>query len=241
MRPRGGSRYHRSALASDAPFEESADQAYFRSIEEIFARHRGVPLLLSPADWKVAQGWFEAQVPFDLIDRVFAEVLGRRQERGAKGRVSSLRYFAPAVEAAWQEIRDLVAIGETLPAPDLDVPARLAALGLTLDRAGSSVGREVAERVRALSSPAAYAETVERQLAALDAEMLDRTDRTLPAEDLAAVAAEVTKSVQKLSGRLPAAEIESARDRLRRQAVRRRAGLPLLSLFSPDAEPPPRG
>lgn len=223
-------------MSSDPLFQESPDQAYFRSIEEVFARHRGVPLLLSPADWKVAQGWFEAEVPFDLIDRVFAEVLGRRQERGAKGRVSSLRYFAPAVQAAWHEIRDLAAIGETMPAPSLDVPARLAALGLALDRVGSAVAREVALRVRALSSPAAYAETVERQLAALDAEMLERTDRALSGEDRAAVADEVEKSARKLAGRLPAAEIENALDRLRRQAVRRRAWLPLLSLFSPDAE-----
>jgi len=222
---------------ADEPFPESPDQTYFRTIEEIFARHRAVPLLLSPVDWKVAQGWFEAEVPFDLIDRVFAEVLGRRQERGAKGRVSSLRYFAPAVEAAWQEIRDLAAIGETMPAPALDVPARLAALGAALDRAGAAAAGEIAPRVRELSSTAAYAETVERQLAALDAEMLERTDRAFGAEDLAAVAAEVEKSLRKLAGRLPAAEIENARERLRRQAVRRRAGLPLLSLFSPDAEP----
>ncbi|HEV7671538.1 MAG TPA: hypothetical protein VGS22_23715 [Thermoanaerobaculia bacterium] len=227
-------------MAADPTFPESPDQAYFRAIEEIFARHRGVPLLLSPADWKVAQGWFEAEVPFDLIDRVFAEVLGRRQERGAKGRVSSLRYFAPAVEAAWQEIRDLTAIGETLPAPALDVPARLAALGAALGRVGSETAgapEEIAARVRALSSPGAYAETVERQLAALDAEMLERTDRAFGSGDQAAVEAEVEKSLKKLAGRLPAAEIENARDRLRRQAVRRRAGLPLLSLFSPDAEP----
>jgi hypothetical protein len=224
-------------LGVDDPFPESPDQAYFRTIEEIFARHRAVPLLLSPADWKVAQGWYEAEVPFDLIDRVFAEVLGRRRERGAKGRVSSLRYFAPAVEAAWQEIRDLVAIGETMPAPALDLPARLEALGAALDRTGAAAG-ETAARVRALSSPGAYAETVERQLSALDAEMLERTDRALSAEDLAAVAAEVEKSRKKLAGRLPAAEIENARERLRRQAVRRRAGLPLLSLFSPDADAP---
>jgi hypothetical protein len=224
-------------LAAEDPFPESPDQAYFRTIEEIFARHRAVPLLLSPADWKVAQGWFEAEVPFDLIDRVFAEVLGRRRERGAKGRVSSLRYFAPAVETAWQEIRDLTAIGETMPAPALDVPARLEALAAALDNVGTGVAEEIAARVRALSSPAAYAETVERQLAALDAEMLERTDCAFGAEDLAAVAAEVEKSLHKLAGRLPAVEIENARERLCRQAVRRRAGLPLLSLFSPDAEP----
>ncbi len=225
-------------MAADPNFSESPDQAYFRTIEEIFARHRAVPMLLSPADWKVAQGWFEAEVPFDLIDRVFGEVLGRRHERGAKGRVSSLRYFAPAIEAAWQEIRELTAIGETLPAPALDVPARLAALAAALDRAGGAATGEIATRVRALSSPGAYAETVERQLAALDAEMVERTDRGLPPEDLAAVVSEIEKSLKKLAGRLPAAEIENARDRLRRQAVRRRAGLPFLSLFSPDAEGP---
>ncbi len=223
-------------LAAETLFPESPDQAYFRAVEEIFARHRGVPLILSPADWQVAHGWFESGVPFELIDRVFGEVLARRKERGGKGRVSSLRYFAPAVESGWQEIRELQAVGESLPAPALDLPERLATLAAALDRTPAAAGRDVAQRVRALAVPSAHAEGIERELATLDAEMLERADRDLSSEGLAAVAADVERSLKKLAARLPSEEIEAARERLRRQAVRRRTRLPLLSLFSPDAE-----
>ncbi|MBV8200232.1 MAG: hypothetical protein JOZ15_06380, partial [Acidobacteria bacterium] len=40
------------------------------------------------------------------------------------------------------------------------------------------------------------------------------------------------------AGRLAAAEIERARARLARQVLRERLGLPMLSLFSPEARPP---
>ena len=221
-------------MADDPIFLESPEQAYFKVIEEMLVRWRGASVTVRPADWHVAARWYEMGIPLDLIDRVIGEVVALRKERKVKGRLASLHYCAPAVETAWEEIRELVALGETVPAPALDVPARLAALASALERVGAE---EIAAKVRSLSPPGTLAETVERQLAALDAEMLERTDRAFGAEDLAAVAAEVEKRLHKLAGRLPAAEIENARERLRRQAVRRRAGLPLLSLFSPDAEP----
>jgi len=47
----------------------------------------------------------------------------------------------------------------------------------------------------------------------------------------------VEKTLSALSGRLPPEEMELSRERLYRQVLRRRLGLPLLSLFSPEAEP----
>ncbi len=46
----------------------------------------------------------------------------------------------------------------------------------------------------------------------------------------------VEKTLASLGGRLPAAELESSRERLARQILRRRLSLPVLSLFSPEAE-----
>ncbi len=214
-------------------FVESPEQAYFRVIEEMLVRWRGASVSVGTSDWHIAERWYEMGIPLDLIDRVIGEVVSLRKERKVKGRLASLRYCAPAVESAWEEISELIALGESVPAPALDVPSRLAALAAALERVGVE---EVAAQVRALAPPGTLAEAVEQRLAGLDAEMLERTDRGFAPDDLAAVATEIDKSLRTLSGRLPAAEIEPARDRLRRHAVRRRAGLPFLSLFSPDAE-----
>jgi hypothetical protein len=90
-----------------------------------------------------------------------------------------------------------------------------------------------------LAAPAGRGEHVEMDIgarlqslaAALPAALPER-DRRLTAEierDVAAVLA-------RLETRLPADERPAVRDRLFEQAVRRRSGLPVLSLFSPEAQ-----
>src|SRR3954453_16361708 len=85
---------------------EDSDHAYFQAVEEIFVQLRGAPLLLSPVDWQVARRWHREGVPLDLVRSTLEEVFAKRRERGAKGRISSLRYCAPAVEAAWADLRE---------------------------------------------------------------------------------------------------------------------------------------
>ena len=46
----------------------------------------------------------------------------------------------------------------------------------------------------------------------------------------------VEKTLASLAGRLPAGELASSRERLVRQTLRRKLGLPVLSLFSPEAQ-----
>src|SRR3954471_18904178 len=96
---------------------EEPSHAYFQAIEEIFVALRGAPLLLSPADWQVSRRWHRDGIPLDLIRSALQEVFARRKERGAKGKISSLRYCAPAVEAAWAERRELTTPGEGAEAP----------------------------------------------------------------------------------------------------------------------------
>lgn len=209
------------------------DHAYFQAVEEIFVELRGSPLLLSPADWQVARRWHQEGVPLELVRRTLEEVFAKRKERGAKGKISSLRYCAPAVEAAWAELRDLTAPGDRAAAPAFEVAPRLAALADSLPP--SFPGREaLAARLAGLTGAP---QEVEDRLAALDREMLDAAADSLDAESRGEVAAAVEKTLTLLRGRLPADELETSRDRLARQALRRRLGLPVLSLFSPEAEP----
>jgi hypothetical protein len=209
------------------------DHAYFQAVEEIFVELRGSPLLLSPADWQVARRWHQEGVPLELVRRTLEEVFAKRKERGAKGKISSLRYCAPAVEAAWAELRDLTAPGDRATAPAFEVAPRLAALAASLPE--SLPGREVlATRLTALTGDP---QGVEDRLAALDREMLAAAADGLDAESRGEIDGAVEKTLTLLHGRLPADELKTSRDRLARQALRRRLGLPVLSLFSPEAEP----
>jgi hypothetical protein len=208
------------------------DHAYFQAIEEAFVLLRGAPLLLSPADWQVARRWHREGVPLDLVRRALEDVFAKRQERGTKGKISSLRYCAPAVEAAWNELRELTAPGERMEAPSLDISARLAALAAALPP--GIPGREGYEvRIRSLEGTP---QTVEESLAALDLEVLEAAGAALDEAARAEVEGAVTATLTSLGSRLPAAELARSRERLTRQILRQRLGLPVLSLFSPEAE-----
>jgi hypothetical protein len=221
--------------ASDGTDEPEDDHAYFQAVEEIFVGLRGAPLLLSPADWQVAQRWHQEGVPLDLVRTALDEVFARRKERGTKGKISSLRYCAPAVDKAWEEHRDLAAPGFRGETAAFDLGARLAALAAALPDA--LAGRESwAGRVAALAS-IDDPQTVEERLAELDRELLATAGAALCAEARSELVAGVERSLAGLAGRLSAEEAELSRQRLEAQAVRRRERLPLLSLFSPDAEP----
>ena len=211
---------------------EDSDHAYFQAVEEIFVELRGSPLLLSPADWHVARRWHREGVPLELVKRTLADLFAKRKERGAKGKISSLRYCAHAVEAAWAEVRELTAPGHRDEPLAFDVPPRLAALAAALP--GDLPDREaLAERIAALGGGA---QEVEAGLSALDRQMLDAAENGLDEAARDEVLAAVEKTLAALAGRLPAAELDRSRDRLFRQALRRRLALPVLSLFSPEAE-----
>lgn len=217
---------------SGTDLEADEAQAYFQAIEAAFVRLRGAPLLLSPADWQVARRWFEQGVPLELVVSVLEEVFARRRERGARGRISSLRYCAPAVEHAWEEIASLTAAGRTAKPEPIDVAARLAALVHALPA-------ELPERetwtaqVAALAGPA---EEVERRLAEIDTAILDRLASGMDEAARKDADKNLRASLAKLAARLPRKELDRARAQLLRQHLRRLHRLPLLSLFAPEAE-----
>jgi hypothetical protein len=213
---------------------EDDDHAFFQAIEEIFVALRGAPLLLSPTDWQVARRWHREGIPLDLIRGALKGVFEKRKERGAKGRISSLRYCAPAVEAAWEERRELTGPGQGPEAPAFDSAARLRALAEALP-AGFPGREDFAARMISLGGDP---QGIEEELAGLDREMLATAGGALDGAAQAEVAAAVEKTLDGLRGRLPAEELERSRERLTHQVLRQRLALPMLSLFSPDAEGP---
>lgn len=205
------------------------DQAYFQALEQTFARLRGSAVLLSPADWHIAREWRRRGIPLELVERTLEETIARRRERGAKRKVNSLGYFRPAVEAAWEEVEALTAPGRRFPSePPLRVEQRLDALAAALPVALPDAATWAA-RIRAL---AGTAESVEGALAGLDAELLASVEKNLAAGPRAELASQVEHTLAVVRTRLPEATVEEIRQRLLRQALRRRLDLPVLSLFS---------
>lgn len=217
-----------------------SDQEYFQAVEAVFLRLRGSPLLLSPKDWRTAQAWHRQGIPLDVVERALEEVFERRRERGDDRKVSSLRYCAPAVEAWWKRLRELTAPGDRTAVergePALELAPRLEALASALPEELSR-RNEVAERIRALAEED-DPRRVEEALGALEADLLDALLADLPEDDRAALEGEAEASLASLADRMTREDARRTRDRLMRQKARRRAGLPTLSLFAPEAEPP---
>ncbi len=219
---------------------KNRDRDYFEAIEEEFIRLRGAPLLLSPADWRLAQEWRKEGVPLSLVLESIREVFARRAERAAalpeapKRRVSSLRYCRAAVEKAWAVHRELGGVPAVRRRPAaIDVPARLAALASALPATleGVDVWRS---RLLGLSGPAPE---VEARLAELDIELVARAFESLGPSDRDIVVAGADEALGRMAGRVDAERVPDIRQRLVRRSVRERLGLPLLSLFAEPAAP----
>lgn len=223
---------------------------YFQRIESCFLLHRGSPLLLSPSDYRVARRWHEEGVPLDLVLRTLDEWFERRRERAEQSvgeevpKVWGLRQVRPAVDGAWKRLRALTAPGDRR-APEgvetIDVPARVASLKAALEEAlATALGEAPAARERLAARLDALAgesdpRRVEEGLGAVENEALGALLGVLGAEERAELEAQVDRALAPLAERMTRDEAEATRERLLRQRVRRRAGMPTLSLFAEAA------
>jgi hypothetical protein len=203
------------------------ESAWFRAVEDAFVRLRGAPLLLSPADFQVCSRWRREGVPLGLVLATLEEVFAKRRQRGAKGRINSLRYCAPAVDAAWAEVRELQGPPRRAAGAEEPIAERLARLAAALP-AGLGDREAWAARLQALAgSP----EAVEAGLRALDEELLAAAEAALEPVARGRLDAEVAAIVDGLRDRFPGEELDALRAALRRQRLRRLVGLPVLTLF----------
>ena len=81
------------------------EHAYFQAIEEKLVELNGAPRVLLPRDFQLACSWQRDGIPLDLVLRLMEKLVAQRKRRGERGHVSSLRYFASAIQAASSERR----------------------------------------------------------------------------------------------------------------------------------------
>lgn len=218
-------------------FDRSEDHAYFRAVEKLFIELRGAPFQLSPDDFDVVKEWRAGGVPLDVALGTIREIVERAIDEDADPK-RRLSYYRRAVEKAWQRQRELAAPAAEAVAESLDIDARLGRLADAVpDRLP-----EIRRRLRGLRREAKgeSAEAVDSALASIDAEMLEQVRSVLTDEELSDLERRTAASLQALSGRLGGGSDE-ARRRVEVRLLRDVAGLPLLSLFSPDALRPVAG
>lgn len=217
---------------SETDSETRASHAYFQAIEETFVRLRGAPLLLSPSDWQVARLWHQQGIPLTVVRDALEDVFARRREKGARGRIQSLRYCAETVEERWRQVQELQAAGMRQSATQVDVQARLLALAEALP--SDLDDRQCwAERIRGLTGSASE---VEQQLSDLDAEILSAAQASLDEQARQELASSAEATLARMADRVDRDEIDLIRGRLTSQALRRTRGVPVLSLFSAEAQ-----
>ncbi len=82
--------------------DASSVRSYARAIERSWSRVVGRAVILSRRDWDRISAWHESGVPLELIKEAIDDVAEKPRRRAPR----SLAYVAPAVDEAWQVVRE---------------------------------------------------------------------------------------------------------------------------------------
>jgi len=223
--------------------EPPDEAAYATRIEEAFIAERGTPFLLSARDWQLIRGWRESGIPVDTVVRAVRETFARRRARGAAGKIGSISYCSDAVEERWQmERRGLVGKGdERLPETPVVIEPKLDALAEALRSAGDAGAGEIdpdilrkgirkaVSKIEALPRERPF-EEIEEKLSVIEAALLRVLARGFSPATAAAVDESVVELLGETAGVAPEI-VERMRRALLHREVRRRLGLPALTLL----------
>jgi hypothetical protein len=221
--------------------ETGEDRDYYAAAEAAFVRRRGTPFLLSPRDFALLREWRALGVPLEAVESGIEEAFGRREERGAVGRVNSLSYCRDAVLEAWErraeaargkggaraaEAVEAVQVAAALErlAAELEVVAvRRPDLAGAVDSARRSLAK--------LGDSGKTPEEIEDSLARLDRRLAKSLLEALTQKERAELDAEKERMLQGAGGRMDAVTLEKTARALERRLLRERLGLPRLSLL----------
>lgn len=204
--------------------------AYVDAIEGVLRSRRGTEHVLSPRDFALARGWYEAGVPLAAvlvaIDQAFdadpalasLALLRRRVEELAVPGPRPALAVRESERASLPEVAErLAALRERL----LELPARAAARPLAeLD--------EVAGLVAVASRP--NWDYLRERLARIDDSVAGAALEALSPEEAEALRAEAARSAERHRGRVEPRALEEAVARLVRQRARERLRLPRVRL-----------
>jgi len=225
-----------------APAIDESDEGYYEGVESCFVARRGSPLFITPSEWDLVWRWEQLGIPLAVvkegIDRVF-----ERPKTLQKAR--RLGYCRQTVEASFRRFREsslggrgaatssedagaeayLRETSSRLRELDAALPGEERGLALFLERA--------ADAVRSLSERAGKAPgEAERDLAALDEELVAESEAVVGDRERDELRREAESSLDSYRERMPEKIYRAALESAYRRRLRKRIGLPTLSLYS---------
>lgn len=210
---------------------DPALEAYVESLEATLRARRGVDHVLSPREFALARGWFEAGIHLATvlvaIDLAFDSDPTMSSLSFCRRRVEQLAAGAGArppreQEAGRPSLPELAERLQALRERLLELPARAAALPL------QDLG-ETSDLVAVASRPNwSY---LEERLARIDDLVSAAALEALGPGDLDAVREEAARAASRQKGRVDPRALEEAVERLVRQRARERLQLPRVAIF----------
>jgi hypothetical protein len=221
---------------------------YYAAVERHFVSLRGSPLFVSPAEWQLIHRWREAQIPLRVVKQGLDQAFANRKSHRPIRRLS---YCRQTVEACYRRFREAVAgVGKSGPATEERLAEERRNVQEYLDRLVSKleVARDGLTDVRPLraaidrvvkqlsvlndaSREPLGLDELERELGALEAELVETAESVLEPEERAACREAAEHSLRDYRSRMPEDVLESARRSAYLKRVRSRFALPALSLF----------
>jgi len=246
VRPRGPDeeRGERASRGGERALEEDRafDEGYYEEVESYFVARRGSPLFITPSEWDLVRRWEQQGIPLAVvkegIDRVF-----ERPKTLLKPR--RLGYCRQTVEAAFRRFRESSLGGRaggtaqddsSASAHLTEVSSRLQDLAAARSETKSELSlllERTAAAVRSLSERAEEAPgEVERELTALDGKLVVESEAVLGDAVREELRREAESSLESYRGRMPEKIYRAALESGYRRRLRRKLGLPTLSLYA---------
>jgi len=232
----------RTLRSDDVHLQEDADGSYYQEVESYFVSRRGSPLFITPDEWDLVFRWEQMGVPLDVvkegIDRVFERPKSLLKPR-------RLGYCRQTVEAAFRRFRESSFGSRAVGTAKEDAGAEahllsmssalreLAALWSEKEKELSLFLERASDAVRSLSARVDEAPgEVERELQELGGKLVVELESVAGDSAREELRREAESSLESYRDRMPEKIYMAALESGYRRRLRRKLGLPTLSLYT---------
>jgi hypothetical protein len=232
----------RTLHSDDVHLQEEAADDYYAEVESHFVARRGSPLFITPSEWDLVWRWEQLGIPLAVVKEGIDLVFERPK---AQVKPRRLGYCRQTVEAAFRRFREaslggragamaeegsgasshLAEISSRLRELAAEWAERRRELAMLLERTSDALA-SLAER-----PDEAYGE-IERELAAVEARLMVETESILGGAVREELRQEAEASLESYRERMPEKIYRAALESAYRRRLRRKLGLPTLSLYA---------
>lgn len=215
--------------------EFPSDQEYLERIEKCFQALRERPLVLSPEDLQRVLRWHATGIPLALVLEVMDDVFHAAELRRPRRKPRSLAYCAPAVEEAWEDLREgrvgRRRMQRAAPDPSLDEALRGVTTALQESAAPRPVVDEIVGALGALAAGEGEGRLEDDVVSRLEERLLAACFSQLDAASRSAVELEAETEIARFTPDMTPELRERLLSRARARLLRSRFRLPDLSLL----------